>query len=77
MPVIIQISVPCPPVKPLLPAHEFCIITPATAGHFSAVYQNIGVPSLDNCSLKPHADHLLTLFNTTCSNVLDIVAPFK
>lgn len=67
--VIIQISVPCPPVKNLLPVHEFHIITPPTAGHFSAVYKNFGTP-LDNYSLKSSADHLLTLFNGTCSTVL-------
>lgn len=63
MPVIIQISAPCPRVKPLLPACKFCIIPPATAGCFSAVYQNIGALPLDNSSLKLSADHLLTLFS--------------
>lgn len=55
---------------------DFHIIAPATAGHFSAVYQNIGAPSLDNYFLKPRAD-LLTLFNAACSNVLDLLLLLK
>lgn len=77
MPVLFQISAPCSSVKPLLPVHQYHIVTPAAAGHFSATYQNSGPPFMDNCSLNKIVDYLLTIFNVTCTNILDTVAPFK
>lgn len=77
MPVLFKISVPYSLVKPPLPVRQYRIITPVTAEQFSAAYQNSGLPIMDNCSFKQNVDHLLTMFNVTCTNVLDMAAPFR
>lgn len=75
--VLFQISAPCSSVKPLLPVRQYRIVTPATMGHFSAAYQNSGPTFMDNCSLNQNVDYLPTMFNVTCTNNLDMVAPLK
>lgn len=77
MPVLFKISVPYSLVKPPLPVRQYRIITPVTAEQFSAAYQNSGLPIMDNFSVKQNVDHLLTMFNVTCTNVLDMAAPFR
>ncbi len=78
MPVIFNVIMPCKPA--LAQSGVFCsrLITTSTAVEFSEMYNSSSFVNVIECpspSLGP--DELLILFNSVCSDILDVVAPYK
>ena len=77
LPVVFNFAAPPPANKPSSPARRRRIFTPSTAGEFAAAFRNSQL--LDDCGLAPPLcpDSLLSTFQSTCSAILDSVAPFR
>ena len=76
LPILFNITAPCLKTETSAPARRLRAINSATATQFSIVF-NASVPyTLDDCC-NLSADELATLFNSACTDTLDIVAPFR
>ena len=77
LPVVFDFAAPPPANKPVSPARRHRIFTPSTAGEFAASFKNSQL--FDDCGLAPPLcpDSLLSTFHSTCSAILDSVAPFR
>lgn len=74
LPVLFTLSFPGAPDKPTAPASRRRAITPLTASQFSAIFDKSCPWNMsDNLS----ADQLLSIFNFSCTAILDTVAPFR
>ncbi len=78
MPVIFNVIMQCKPA--LAQSGVFCsrLITTSTAVEFSEIYNSSSFVNVIECpSLSLGPDELLILFNSVCSDILDVVAPYK
>lgn len=76
--VVFECSLPLSPAKPLLPVRYSRYINSSTANNFAKAL--IAAPN--TCTIESSPPHLSTeelcsLFNTTCSTIMDSIAPLK
>lgn len=75
LPVLCTVTVSSPDVSTCAPARRQHAINPLTASQFSAASEDIVLYTLDVSDLS--ADNLTTLFNCTCTEILDSNATSK
>lgn len=75
--VVFDFAAPPPANKPVFLVRRRQIFTPSMAGEFAAAFRNSQL--LDDCGLVSPLcpDSLLSTFHSTCSEILDSVAPFQ
>ena len=74
-PIIFTTSIPCSVLNAGPPARLTRSINPSTAPHFSRIFTQSPLNTLDPpCVLTSEA--LLSIFNSTCTGILDSVAPY-
>ncbi|KAK0151915.1 hypothetical protein N1851_006719 [Merluccius polli] len=81
LPVLFTVSIPCSRAKTCVFSRRLRTINPQTATKFSAMYTATRTSGLMFNTLEdndtPCVDELLSTFNSTCTVILDLVAPFK
>ncbi len=74
--VLFTVMLPCSQVKPRASARRVRTINPLTTSWFSAAFNDSVLYTGDYyCNLSP--DGFMSLFNSSCTNLLDLVAPFR
>ncbi|XP_041802630.1 uncharacterized protein LOC121613344 [Chelmon rostratus] len=76
LPVLLSATIPCTVVAACPPSCHRRVISTSTHAQFSALFKDSVLSSADG-SRSVCAEELTTLFNSTCSNILNSIAPLR
>ena len=75
LPVLFTLTLPCPVDKPSAPLCLRRAISPLTASQFRSTFNESCKFPIDKCGLS--ADEILNVFTSTCTEILDCIAPLS
>ena len=75
LPVMFTLTLPGAQASTRAPARRLRALNPLTASQFSVAFIDSMPPTSDLENIS--AEEILSSFNSTCSNILDLIAPFK
>lgn len=78
MPIVFTFSMPCSLFKPCALTRPELVLNPQTEATFSVAFKTAMPAFMNDCdSCDLSADELVTIINSTCTTILDSIAPLK